>query len=876
MWQPQAWGQPKQQAAAPAAELIPETPIPLGKLPDTVKPLRYRLDLTLDPAKPRFSGRVEIDASLTVPSQVVYLHGRDLAMHRATAMVAGQEIAGEWSQVDPTGVARLRFPAPLPAGPVRLSFDYDAAYSDSPSGMFRVKVGDDWYGWNQFESIDARSSFPGFDEPGFKTPFAITLRTPPGQMAVSNAPEVSVGTQGGMDIHRFQPTLPLPTYLVALMSGPFAEVRDIVPPSPQRSSPLPLRVISSRANAGKLDFALAGSKPIVAALEAYFGEPFPFPKLDQITTPILPGAMENAGADLYGDSILVIDSKASVSRQRQFGMIVAHELAHQWFGDLVTPAWWSDIWLNESFANWMGYHIASQVRPDLRIAGGGMAEGFAAMETDELIAGRPIRQAITANSQIDSSFDTITYGKGGHVIAMIASYMGDAKFQSGVRSYMARHRFGNATSDDFFAALAEAAGDARLVTAMRSFTDQQGVPLLAFIRKGDTFEVSQTRYAPLGTSPPPGRWTIPFCVRRDGARHCQLLSDRADQFQLPGKAPLVPNADGAGYYRFDLPRGSWDELIAIADTLPDGEALATADSLQASFRAGRASPGQIFALARKLMRNPGSHASEAAGNLLDMLSAAELIDDRVVPGYRSFLGSLHRPVLHKLGFDPRAGVYAAEDPETAQRRSEAVGRLISWSRDRKLRRTLAQAATSYFAGDVVALDPQWFDLAFDSYLEYGALPAAKVLGDKALASQDVELRPAALDALATSGNNLIATWLLREWKDERLRLSEQRQLLRGIMAVRATRETGYRWLRENLDALTSGSEGIFFTSRLPQLLGGFCSGDKAREFERELSPRFAGKAGELELARAIERVRNCGILHQAQLEVVTETIAGLH
>jgi hypothetical protein len=348
------------------------------------------------------------------------------------------------------------------------------------------------------------------------------------------------------------------------------------------------------------------------------------------------------------------------------------------------------------------------------------------------------------------------------------------------------------------------------------------------------------------------------------------------QFELAGKAPLVPNADGASYYRFELPRSSWDDLIATAESLPDGEALATADSLQASFRAGRAAPGQVFALARKLMRNPGSHASEAAGNLLDMLSGAELIDDRAVPAYRSFLGNLYRPVLKKLGFDPRAGVYAAEDPEIAQRRSEAVGRLINWSRDRKLRRTLAMAAKSYFAGDLAALDPQWFDLAFDAHLEYGALPAAKVLGDKALASQDVEFRPAALDALATSGNITIATWLLREWKDDRLRLSEQRQLLRGIMVVRTTRETGYRWLREHLDELMSGSEGIFFTSRIPQLLGGFCSLARAQEFERELKPLFAGKAGELELARAIERVRNCAILHEARLEEVTEAIAQLH
>lgn len=863
-----AWSQ---AAPAPAAT----ADIPLGKLPDTVTPLAYRLDLTLDPTKERFSGKVEIDTRLARASQTIYLHGRDLAMRSASAIVGGKAIVGEWREVDPTGVASLRFPAPLPAGLVNLTFDYDAPYSNAPAGLFRVKVGDDWYGWSQFQSIDARAAFPGFDEPGFKTPFTVTLRTPPGQMAVSNGPEVSNKLEGGLDVHRFQPTLPLPTYLVAVMTGPFAAVSSEVAPTPQRGTPLALRVISAKPNADKLSFALEGSKPIVARLEEYFGEAFPFPKLDQISTPILPGAMENAGADLYNDAILIMDDKASVSRQRQFAMVVAHELAHQWFGDLVTPAWWDDIWLNESFANWMGFRIGGEARPDLRIGDGNLAEGFAAMNTDALLAGRPIRQPILANSQIDSAFDSITYGKGGHVVAMIASYMGDNKFRAGVRRYMAKHRLGSATSDDFFAALAEEAGDQRLVTAMRSFIDQQGVPLLSFTRKGNAFEVSQTRYVALGTGLQPGKWTVPMCARRGAERHCQLMDGESASFTLAGKRPLMPNAAGAGYYRFELPRKDWDALIKMADRLPSGEAQALADSLQASFRAGRASTGQIFALARKLIRNPSSDASEAAGGLLDMLTAAQLVDESAVPAYRESLGRLYRPALAKLGFDPRAGLYAGEDTDISQRRSETVGRLATFGRDRQLRRKLADAANAYFAGDSAALDPRWFDLAFDVYLENGALPAAKSLGEKALASQSADFRPAALAALAGSGNNTIATWLLNDWKDDRLRLSEQRNLLRGVMSVRATRETGYRWLRANLDALIASNEGIFFASRLPQLLGGFCTTERAAELERELKPRFAGKTGELELARAIERVRNCGVLNQARAKEVSAEVAKL-
>ncbi|MFD2135288.1 M1 family aminopeptidase [Novosphingobium resinovorum] len=202
---------------------------------------------------------------------------------------------------------------------------------------------------------------------------------------------------------------------------------------------MPLRIVSTRQNADRLTFALDGTRRITGLLEDYFGTPFPFPKLDQITTPVLPGAMENAGAALYRDDLLVMDAGAPVTRQRAFGTIVAHELGHQWFGDLVTPAWWDDLWLNESFANWIGYRIGDAWRPDLGIAGDALGTGFEAMETDALLAGRPVRQPITDSRRIETAFDAITYGKGGHVVGMVAAWLGEERFREGVRRYIAAH-----------------------------------------------------------------------------------------------------------------------------------------------------------------------------------------------------------------------------------------------------------------------------------------------------------------------------------------------------------------------------------------------------------------------------------------------------
>ena len=854
-------------AQAPAADggkaaVAALAPVPQGKLNGAVRPTAYRLDLKVDPAKERFTGHVEIDATLTKASNFIDLHGRDLGMQRAIATVGGKSYVGRWFQLDPTGVARLVFDKILPAGPVRLTFDYDAPFQGSPSGMFHVKVGNDWYSWTQFESIDARAAFPGFDEPGYKVPFTVTLRTRPGQTAVSNAPELSKRIEGGWQVHRFAPTLPLPTYLVAMMVGPFSTVSGTVPATPQRSKPLPIRIVTTKQNAGQMQFALQGTKGIVTHLENYFGQAFPYPKLDQITSPIMPGAMENAGADLYADPILIMDDNATTGQKRTFGMVVSHELAHQWFGDLVTPAWWDDIWLNESFANWMGFRIGDEWRPDLNIRAGALAEGFNAMSTDALVAGRAIHQPIESNAQIDEAFDSITYGKGGHVVAMIAGYMGDTKFRDGVRSYMAAHKYANATSTDFFAAMAKVSGDPRIVPAMQSFTDQQGVPLVTFAADGKGgYTVSQSRYARLGTTAPATRWGIPLCLRASqGQQKCQLLDAASANIPAPGSGTLIPNAGGTGYYRFELPGAEWDRLIAIADTLPGGEALALDDSLFASFQAGRASAGQLLAAAEKLSRNPDSYASDAGIDSLAGLFNTGMLTAEGEAGYRRFVGSVFGPRLQTMGFDPRAGVYAKEDPEMSQHREQAVWRMALTARDPALRDALAKAGSAYLSGDVKALDPAWFDAAFRVMIDQGGLNAAKALAEKALGSQNPLLRPAALGAIGSSGNGDVARWVLDSFSDARLRRSERYGLIGGVVTSRDTRELGFTWLQAHSSELFGGSGGIFMASRAPRMVSGFCSAQRADEIAALLRPQLAGKTGALELERTVERVRSCAVL----------------
>jgi len=277
--------------------------IPQGKLPETISPISYKIDMTIIPEKETFSGHTQINAKLKSPSKYIYMHGRDLSFSSAKAIVSGKEYIGKVSIVDATGVIRLDFNSVLPRGEIKLVFDYTASFTEDAAGLHRVKVGDDYYAWTQFESIDARDAFPSFDEPGFKIPFDISIATKKGFMTISNSPETKTQEEGDLVRHYFETTKPLPTYLVAFAVGPFVSASSIVPPTPQRSKPLPIRVIATKPNKDKLDYVLAETPRIVTLLEDYFNEPFPYPKLDQIGSPIMPGAMENAGADIYNDLI---------------------------------------------------------------------------------------------------------------------------------------------------------------------------------------------------------------------------------------------------------------------------------------------------------------------------------------------------------------------------------------------------------------------------------------------------------------------------------------------------------------------------------------------------------------------------------------------
>jgi alanyl aminopeptidase len=516
-------------APAPAAPAAPDEPVPLGPLPAGVRPVRESLALDIDPAAERFSGTAEIALHLDQPRARVWLHGRGLAVRSAAFITgAGAEVAARWEEVDPTGVVRV---TPLaPAGPLRgdvtLRVAFEAAYDPQLVGVYRVRTAAGPAVFSKFEAIYARRAFPCFDEPAFKLPYDVALTVPAsaeviGNMPVAETAPVAGGAAGAAARKRvrFQTTPPLPSYLVAFAVGPFEQRYGAVPPSELRPAPLPITAIAIRGRGQDTGYALAEERTLLAEQERYFGIAFPFPKLDLVAVPdFQSGAMENAGAIAFRDSRLLVDDRiASLADRVAVTSVIAHETAHQWFGDFVTMRWWDDLWLNEGFATFLDTLTVRAVRPELEAELEAAYRTHMVMNTDALATARRIRQPIETTHDITNAFDAITYEKGAAVLTMLEHFVGAEPFRRGLHEFLAAHAAGNATTDELVAALA-AASHQELGPLIASFLDQPGVPVVTATVRCEAgrgrVELAQAAWRAIGsTAPRTGSWTIPVCVR---------------------------------------------------------------------------------------------------------------------------------------------------------------------------------------------------------------------------------------------------------------------------------------------------------------------------------------------------------------------------
>jgi alanyl aminopeptidase len=850
---------------------------PVGQLDQSVVPRHYRLELTIDPRQDRFSGQSEIDVTFNEPRDQLWLHGKNLDVTDVWLSDGSSErIAATYEERLDSGVALITLERPVAAGDATLHFSYNAPFNTSSNALFKIVRGENAYAASQFEPIAARQAFPGFDEPGFKVPFDLALVARADDVAVTTTPEKTYQVvDDGMVRRTFETTRALPTYLLAFAVGTYDLVDDgPIPPNDIRDRPLPLRGLTARGQGERMHYALKQTGGILTALEQYFGMPYPYRKLDLIAVPEgFGGAMENPGAITYNEWLVLMDENSSLDQRRATVAVQAHEMAHMWFGDLVTPDWWTDIWLNESFATWMSYKAANTFWPEGQFSRVTLQGALGAMQNDSLAAAREIREPITNSDNIEGAFDRITYQKGGGVLAMLERYIGEEGFQKGIRLHMERHADGIANADGFIASVAEGSGVGEVDAAFKSFIGQPGVPLVAVevnCAEGQqpSIEVSQSRYAPLGSSidPSASQWLIPMCVsynsEGDRKSNCAMLRESKQTIVLDTEgcpSHLLPNADGAGYYRFSMNETWMDGLVEQASSLSAPEALVLADSLDASFRAGQAKAGSFVPGMAMLVNHPDWDVAESAMAKLEKSTDILSVDERnsVLPGLRNIV----KPRYLELA------AASDENSEILHQRMQEF--LVVTARDPELRAQLAQQAAARIglngAPDLAAVPVDEMESAFIAGVQDLGEPFFDLLLAQGVASEDPAFRGAAFGALAWVEDPLLVAKLQAAVMDGAFKGRELVKVLTQQMTHRTSSDLTYDWLIENGDAIIDMFPEFFRSRAVPALGSHFCSTKRADEWEAFIHAHADKIPGyERDLAQATESIRLCAALSEAQ------------
>jgi alanyl aminopeptidase len=849
---------------------------PVARLGNAVAPTQYRIELAIDPAKDMFSGKVVIDVTLNASQDAIWLHGRNLQVSEVFVTDRdAKRIDATYEERHDSGVALVSLARAAPAGPAKLHFEYSAPFNTAANALYKVESGGLPYAVTQFEPIAARQVFPGFDEPGFKVPFELAIVARQGNVAVTTTPEVSADDLGaGRVRHVFARTRPLPTYLIAFAVGPYDVVDyGMIPANPVRKRGLALRGIAAKGQGERMQYALRNTAGLLAVLEDYFGTPYPYEKLDLIAVPEgFGGAMENVGAITYDEYLLLMDDDAPVDQRRAYTAVHAHEMAHMWFGNLVTPEWWNDIWLNESFATWIMHKASHRYWAEGEFDRSTLKGALGAMANDSLAAARQIREPIDHNDKIAGAFDGITYQKGGGMLAMLERYVGEERFQAGIRLHLQRNQHSTATAEDFIASVAEGSDRPEIGAAFHSFIEQPGVPLVSVsLDCSDAgksrLDVRQARYAPLGSSirADDSEWRIPFCAAyiADGARKasCALLAEKQQSVPLEAKScptAVHPNADGAGYYRFTLDAAGWQSLIAGTAGLGAAEALVFGDSLDAAFRAGAIPAGLYVSGLAALARHSAWDVAIAATQYLEGIT--EIIDE--VP-----LRAVE-PALHRIVAPRHAQIGSGSDSGTELLRKSLQRFMIVVAKDKAMRKALADQAAALVGLDGDP-DPSAAPMSeWETIFSVGVQDIGESFFDlllkQAVESDDAAFRLSAAGALARVEDPALVRKLQAAVLADSFKGTEMVGVVFRQMGRPATREATYAWLRQNDKAIIGMFPETFRSAMVPELGGAFCSSERAGDWQAFVRSQASLIPGyERRLAQVVERIQLCAALKQA-------------
>jgi len=834
------------------------------RLPGGVTPEHYTLWFAPDLAKATFRGRETIRVQVAKPTSAITLHAAEITFNDVNVTAGGQTQRARVTEDAKNEMVTLTVDRPLPAGGASIAVTYTGLLNDKLRGFYLSVANGRRYAVSQMEATDARRAFPSFDEPAYKATFDISLTVATADNVISNGRQTSdtPGPDAGTHTVAFATTPKMSTYLVAMLVGDFV-CRE------GGTDGIPIRICSTPDKLPLTGWALTAAEQQVKFFNQYFGVKYPYGKLDIVGVPdFAAGAMENAGAITFRERMLLADpDRSSTDLRKSIASVIAHEIAHQWFGDLVTMKWWDDIWLNEGFATWAANKPLAAWKPEWRMDLNATEETQKALGLDALRSTRAIRTRVSTPDEINEVFDPIAYEKTSGVLNMIEAFVGPESFRQGVSSYLKKYAYGNAAGEDFWNEMTKVTGKP-VDQIMKTYVDQTGAPVISVrsttSQGTNELTLTQQRFygSPEAAAPSSSasqQWTIPVCIgRQRQSPRCELMKEPTQVVRLPaGSGPAFINAESRGYYYSEYAPETVLALGKAAATLKAPERVTLVGDEWRMVRAGRHDIGTYLDLAAVMAADDTPSVIDDVAVRLGAVVDIAAANQRTT--YKAWIRSHFGPVLESLGLPGKA-----TDAEGTQGRRATLLMLLGDTADDTAVQQRAKALALAYLDDRSAVPPNMVS----AVLRTAAAGGDRALYDRYMAeltknkSQPEEYYRF-FNALGWFRDPALVTRTLEFASSNDVRSQDTSTLIGILLNQPDSQDLAWAFVKSHWAHLTE-KLGVF--QGIPGIVsgvGGFCSADKAADIRAffEKNPVPAAARG---LQQALERIDSCLELDRRQ------------